>query len=607
MHDAAAGGQPLHVAAAEARGGAERVGMIDEAVAHDGDRLEAAVRMAGKAGHGAAVIHAPAVFALEVLAEVAPGQRRGGAETIVAGRVAIVVVDAEEERIGGDPLEAERRDAADDVGHADNVSRHRYPRTQRACVDAYESIDVRSMRMSLPDVTPPSADTASVELEIDSELQPGTSVGEYTIESKLGQGGMASVYAGVQPVIGKKVAVKVMSRQLCVDPVQIERFVQEARAVNQIGHPNIVDVFAFGALPDGRSYFVMEWLQGETLASRLRRGLLTAAEAVAIMFQICDGLAAAHDKGIVHRDLKPENIFLVPVRNRRMLVKVLDFGIAKLLGRRDARIDRTAEGATPGTPSYMSPEQARGKDVDHRSDIYALGVCAFEMLCGRLPFVGTDAVEILYQHLHAVPPAPSTLRADIPLQLERLIVQMLEKRADRRPTLPVIEERLVELRDGVLTALGDTGPFPMRALEMEHSGPHRLVTPPVGVETTDDVVLPRQKTALWVAAIAALVALVAGGAWYLTRTHAGAPTAMTPTPVAAPVAAPLAAPAPPVAAPPAPVAAPPAPVAAPAKTRPAKVAKRREREKAETPATAPSRAPAGHSRDYMIDPFATKK
>ncbi|HEX9101844.1 MAG TPA: serine/threonine-protein kinase, partial [Polyangia bacterium] len=334
--------------------------------------------------------------------------------------------------------------------------------------------------MSLPDVDPtePSADTpSSVELQIDSELQPGTWVGEYQIESKLGQGGMASVYAGVQPVIGKKVAVKVMSRQLCVDPVQVERFVQEARAVNQIGHPNIVDVFAFGALPDGRSYFVMEWLQGETLASRLRRGWLTVPEAVAIMFQICDGLAAAHDKGIVHRDLKPENIFLVPVRNRRMLVKVLDFGIAKLLGRRDARVDRTADGSTPGTPGYMSPEQAKGKDVDHRSDIYALGVCAFQMLCGRLPFVGADAIEILYHHIHATPPAPSTLRQDLPLQLERLILQMLEKRADRRPTIPVVEERLADLRDGVLAAMGDTGPFPLRALEMD-SAPQRAQSSP---------------------------------------------------------------------------------------------------------------------------------
>jgi tRNA A-37 threonylcarbamoyl transferase component Bud32 len=481
--------------------------------------------------------------------------------------------------------------------------------------------------MSLPDVTEPSADGASVALEIDSELQPGTSVGEYQIESKLGQGGMASVYAGIQPVIGKKVAIKVMSRQLCVDPVQVERFVQEARAVNQIGHPNIVDVFAFGALPDGRSYFVMEWLQGETLASRLKRGWLTAPEAVAVMFQICDGLAAAHDKGIVHRDLKPENIFLVPVRNRRMLVKVLDFGIAKLLGRRDARVDKTAEGSTPGTPSYMSPEQARGKDVDHRSDIYALGVCAFEMVCGRLPFLGQDAVDVLYQHIHATPPAPSTLREDIPLQLERLMLQMMEKRADRRPTIPVIEERLAELRDGVLASLGDTGPFPLRALEMETSGQHKFPpAPPAGVvHATEDVKVPRSAMARWMVAISVTALLAAAAAaavlWSAQKdapAMAAPPVVSAPAPVAAPVVAapaPVAAPAvaaPVVAAPP-PVAAPPVaapPVAAPAKATHAVKAAPHHREHEHSgkpaPAAAPA-APAQHNRDYMIDPFATKK
>jgi serine/threonine-protein kinase len=386
--------------------------------------------------------------------------------------------------------------------------------------------------------------------------------------------------------------------------VQVERFVQEARAVNQIGHPNIVDVFAFGALHDGRSYFVMEWLQGETLASRLRRGWLTVPEAVAIMFQICDGLAAAHDKGIVHRDLKPENIFLVPVRNRRMLVKVLDFGIAKLLGRRDSRVDRTADGATPGTPSYMSPEQARGKDVDHRSDIYALGVCAFEMLCGRLPFVGADAVEVLYQHIHATPPAPSTLRPDIPLQLERLIVQMMEKRADRRPTIPVIEERLAELRDGVLAALGDTGPFPMRALETEHSAPHRVPTPPVGIELTQDVELPRNRMPLLAIAIAlAVIGLaLAGLFWQKQQGSVVAPKRIgSPPPAAAQ-----------------PAVAAPAPVAAPAAVAHAKAAshappRHKERDKSDKPAAAaatPAPAPPAHpaaNRDYMIDPFATKK
>jgi serine/threonine-protein kinase len=464
--------------------------------------------------------------------------------------------------------------------------------------------------MSLPDLTEPSAEHASVQLEIDSELQPGTWVGEYQVESKLGQGGMASVYAGTQPVIGKKVAVKVMSRQLCLDPVQIERFIQEARAVNQIGHPNIVDVFAFGALPDGRSYFVMEWLQGETLASRLRRGWLTIPEAVAIMFQICDGLAAAHDKGIVHRDLKPENIFLVPVRNRRMLVKVLDFGIAKLLGRRDSRIDRTADGSTPGTPSYMSPEQAKGKDVDHRSDIYALGVCAFEMLCGRLPFVGADAVEILYQHIHAVPPAPSTLRPDMPLQLERLVLHMLEKRADRRPTIPVVEERLAELRDGVLTAMGDTGPFPLRALEVDSGSQKAIQGAPSGKfvlpDITDDIVLPRSGLSprTWLIAALVLVAAI-GAAFFLARRSESA----TPTAIAAPApaaAAPATA-APPVAAPP--VAAP-ASATTPARSvshasTPKSPSRHHETREKTEPAAAPAK-PA-HNRDYMIDPFATKK
>ncbi|MGZ3407128.1 MAG: serine/threonine-protein kinase, partial [Polyangia bacterium] len=382
-----------------------------------------------------------------------------------------------------------------------------------------------------PDVTVPSA-PSSVELEIDSELQPGTWVGEYQIESKLGQGGMATVYAGLQPVIDKKVAVKVMARHLCIDPVQVERFVQEARAVNQIGHPNIVDVFAFGALPDGRSYFVMEWLQGETLAARLRRGWLSVPEAVAITFQICDGLAAAHDKGIVHRDLKPENVFLVPVRNRRMLVKLLDFGIAKLLGRRDARVDRTADGMTPGTPSYMSPEQTRGKDVDHRTDIYSLGVTAFEMFCGRRPYLGHEPVDILYQHVHAVPPAPSSLRPDIPLQLERLIVQMLEKKADRRPTIPVIEERLAEVRDGMAASLGDTGPSPLRALEQE-SGKYRALSLPTPRESTDDVAIPRNgpPRALLLGAALLLAVGVVAAIWKLANHEPPAVEAAASAPV----------------------------------------------------------------------------
>ena len=454
------------------------------------------------------------------------------------------------------------------------------------------------------DTTEPGS---SVELQIDSELGPGMIVGEYRIESKLGQGGMATVYAGTQPVIGKKVAVKVMSRQLCVDPVQVERFVQEARSVNQIGHPNLVDVFAFGALPDGRSYFVMEWLQGETLAARLRRGWLPVPEAVAILFQICDGLAAAHDKSIVHRDLKPENIFLVPVRNRRLLVKLLDFGIAKLLGRRDARIDRTAEGMTPGTPSYMSPEQTRGKDVDHRTDIYSLGVTAFEMVCGRLPYLGTDAVDILYQHIHAMPPAPSSLRPDIPLQLERLILQMLDKKPDRRPTIPVIEETLADLRDGALASLGDTGPMGLRALEQE-SGKFRAMTPRPPREVTSELEIPRRAPPRALVALAiALAALGIGGAfWKLTRPATPPPPAPAATATVGPATAKAATTAPPAAPAATTAAETPKVTKAPARATVAKLATRRKAA-GHDEAAAPTEPPAKPNRDYMIDPFAPKK
>src|SRR5262245_27538496 len=170
-----------------------------------------------------------------------------------------------------------------------------------------------------------------VPVPLATDLTAGNVVGEYTIERKLGDGGMATVYGATHPLIGKKAAIKVMNAQLSLDAGLVERFTLEARAVNAIGHPNIVDVFSFGRLSDGRSYFVMEWLKGETLYDRLWERRLPLDEAVDILDQVCDALEAAHDKGIVHRDLKPANVFLVPVRGRRDLVKLLDFGVAKLI------------------------------------------------------------------------------------------------------------------------------------------------------------------------------------------------------------------------------------------------------------------------------------
>src|SRR5262249_30630467 len=144
---------------------------------------------------------------------------------------------------------------------------------------------------------------------VGADLEPGTMVGEYQIEWIFREGGMGTVYAATHPVIKKKAAIKVISANLCADPCCVERFIQEARAVNEIGHPNIVDIFSFGRLPDGRCYFVMEWLPGQSLADRMLRHSLSLGETYAILEQICDALEAAHETGIVHRDLKPDNVF----------------------------------------------------------------------------------------------------------------------------------------------------------------------------------------------------------------------------------------------------------------------------------------------------------
>jgi serine/threonine-protein kinase len=208
----------------------------------------------------------------------------------------------------------------------------------------------------------------------DAALGPGTRVGEYVIERQIGEGGMGVVFAAVHPVIGKRVAIKLLTPALAGDATAVQRFIQEARAVNQIGHKNIVDIFGFGQLPSGRHYFVMELLEGRNLKQRLQSPLADD-EALAILVEVCDALSAAHAAGIVHRDLKPDNIFLVEDRR----VKLLDFGVAKLT--EDGL--STNSGEPIGTPRYMSPEQRHGRPVDLRTDLYALGVMMFEIFGGR--------------------------------------------------------------------------------------------------------------------------------------------------------------------------------------------------------------------------------
>jgi len=307
-------------------------------------------------------------------------------------------------------------------------------------------------------------------------LEPGTIVGEYRVDTKLGDGGMATVYGATHPLIGKKAAIKVMSPSLSADAGAVARFALEARAVNRIGHPNIVDVFSFGRLPDGRSYFVMEWLQGETLYERLwkQHGPLPLTDVLNILDQICDALEATHEKGIIHRDLKPANVFLCPVRGRQDAVKLLDFGVAKL-AHHDSSPRWTSAGCVVGTPEYISPEQARGKDVDGRTDLYALGVIAYEMVLGRQPFISDNPADAIQMHLCATAPRPSILWKEIPPQLESLLMKLLAKNPDERATLAEVRATLAALRPTVTPALDrvDDAP-PPRSPPSRHRHTMRL-------------------------------------------------------------------------------------------------------------------------------------
>jgi serine/threonine protein kinase len=291
------------------------------------------------------------------------------------------------------------------------------------------------------------------------ELPRGTVVGEYRIDDKIGQGGMGVVYSATHPMIGKRAAIKVISGELGTDPVLVQRFVQEARSVNQIGHPNIVDVFAFGQLDDGRNYFVMEYLQGESLRGRVTRSFMSIADAVQILDEVAGALEAAHEKGIVHRDLKPDNVYLASVRGGYIIVKLLDFGIAKLVT--DGGIAKTSTGEMMGTPGYLSPEQARGKNVDYRTDIYALGCMMFEMVTGRTPFMGESPMDIVMMHITTPPPRPSTYKPDLPPLLEQLILEMLEKEPDQRPSLAYVRNVFAELVASGMVTLepGSTSTF----------------------------------------------------------------------------------------------------------------------------------------------------
>ncbi len=302
-------------------------------------------------------------------------------------------------------------------------------------------------------------DAAVLVEELDIE-RIGATVGNYHLHDILGRGGMGTVYRGEHVYIGRQVALKILHPRFARYEEAVSRFLREARAASSINHPNIVDVTDFGPLPDGGVFFVMEYLEGTSLEDMIEReGAIELHRSLNVANQMARALAAAHDTGIIHRDLKPDNIMLIQKPGRRELikavepesedqkpgyviekerqydfVKLLDFGIAKVLSHDDVNMEETLQGAVFGTPEYMSPEAARGDAVDRRADIYSVGVILYDMVTGRPPFEARAAAEVLSMHINAAPPPPreAAPHREITEATENLIIKAMAKDPDHR-------------------------------------------------------------------------------------------------------------------------------------------------------------------------------
>jgi serine/threonine-protein kinase len=272
--------------------------------------------------------------------------------------------------------------------------------------------------------------------------------GRYHVQSIIAQGGMGVVYLCRHRTIDKAVAVKILRPDLAGDRDVTERFLIEARAASSVGNRHIIDVTDFGELPDGATYLVMEYLEGHSLAARMkRRPAADVAEIVDIGCQVAQGLHAAHEAGIVHRDLKPDNIFLCAEIGGDHFVKILDFGIAKVASSQNKV---TRAGKIFGTPHYMAPEQGAGTAVDRRTDIYSLGVMLYELACGHVPFDAENPLGILTQHMYVAPVPPNERTpVSVPVGLEAIILKCLSKNPDHRyPTMQALQEDLQLVRKG---------------------------------------------------------------------------------------------------------------------------------------------------------------
>ena len=402
-----------------------------------------------------------------------------------------------------------------------------------------------------PQSNPPKPPPLPARSADDAEARIGTTLGAYKLAELLGKGGMGYVYRAEHVKLGREVALKLLRGDYAKRRDAVLRFFQEAKTVNRVRHRNIVDVTDFVELEDGTTFIIMELLSGQSLGKWARTGV-DLPRALAVLVQICDGLGAAHAVGVVHRDLKPDNVIIVPTSDGAELVKLLDFGVAKLVNRDDEDVGfQTAAGSVIGTPAYMSPEQAGGMLVDHRSDIYSLGAIMYELFCGQPMFRGRSFGEYVRKHLTEIPVPPSQTKngATIPTNLEALILRCLAKEPNDRFS------HILELRDGLLHLLGsiETHPPTYASLAAQTAlPPHPMMTtvptPPVAQHSQihpsmyshyTQMPEPEPATPWWVWFVGGAIAVaigVGGALWYAGRGESPPPQ---PAPVSQPSANPI--------------------------------------------------------------------
>jgi eukaryotic-like serine/threonine-protein kinase len=348
--------------------------------------------------------------------------------------------------------------------------------------------------------------------------------GRYRVEARIGAGGMAEVYRGIDGVLDRTVAIKILLPQFARDASFVERFRREAQAAARLNHPNIVGVYDSGA--DGETqYIVMEFIEGRTLADFMAGGgSFTSFSAIEVAEKVCDALAYAHVAGVIHRDIKPANVMVT----RQGVVKVMDFGIARIVAGPETAPQTSA---VLGTAAYISPEQAQGQPVDGRSDIYSLGAVLYEMLAGRPPFTGDTPVAVAYKQVNETPMPPSLVNADVPPQLDAVVMRALAKNPANR------YQAADEFRAD---------------LERARQGQEVQATPllPIGAEATQVIARPQDTSVLppqeeppgsgrkvWLGVLIGIlvVAVLAGGGYLLANGLLSGNSSPTPQTVQVPI------------------------------------------------------------------------